>query len=126
MLFCNLVLALVGIMLKMTDIGYVTYIAHLVAEMGKIAEEYIKGDCRPRMTEVPVTIYGRTAHIHPDLAFMNRHKALLAACQRVIMVKSFSLIMTDRILRNYALKGFMSPPLVFLGILRSITPKVFS
>ena len=49
-LLLNLVVAFVGIMLKMSHVGDVAHIAHLISQMLEITEEDVKRDGRTGMS----------------------------------------------------------------------------
>ena len=80
----DFILALVGIMLKMADIGNVAHIAHLVAKMGKIAVKYVECDGRTRMAEMSVAIHRRATHIHAHSTLMYRLEELLCTVQAIV------------------------------------------
>ena len=83
---CNFVLAFVGVMFEVADIGDVAHITHLITEMFQIAVHEVEGDCRACVAEVGVTVDGRAADIHSDMAFMNRFERLLHASQAVVNI----------------------------------------
>ena len=68
---CNLVLALVGIVLEVSDVGDVADVAHLVADVHQIAVEHVEGDGRAGVAEVSVAIDGGAADVHADTAFVD-------------------------------------------------------
>ena len=80
----NLVLALIGIMLKMPHIGDISHIAHLVAQMLEITEKDVKSDGRTGMPQMRVAIYRWSTHIHSHIGRMKRLKRLLSARQRIV------------------------------------------
>ena len=49
-LLLNLVIALISIVLQVAHVGNVSNVANLIAQVLEIAEEYIEGDGRTRMT----------------------------------------------------------------------------
>ena len=67
-----LVLAFVGVVLEVTHIGDVTHVAHLVAEVHQIPVEYVERDCRAGVSQMGVTVHGRTADIHAYVSFVQR------------------------------------------------------
>ena len=71
-LLCNLVLALIGIMLQMAHIGDVADIAHLVAQMFEKLEQHVIGHAGSGMAEMGVAIHGRAANIHTHVSRMDR------------------------------------------------------
>ena len=75
-LLCNLVLALVSIVLKVSHVGYIPDVANLIAKMLQIAIEYIERDCRARVSQMGVTIYRRAADIHSHTPWRNGFKQL--------------------------------------------------
>ena len=83
-LFCNLVLAFVGIVLQMPHIGDVAHIAHLVAEVGEVTVDHIEGDGGACMAQMAVAVDCWAAHIHAHAAFVQRLEELFLACERVI------------------------------------------
>lgn len=73
-LLCYLVLALVSVVLQMADVGDIPHIAHLVAEMPQKLLQDIIRNSRTCMPEMGVAIYGRSADIHSDTAFIYRYE----------------------------------------------------
>ena len=71
-------------MLKMTDIGNITHIAHLVAEMSKVTVDDVKRYCRTRMAEMTVAVDSRAADIHADYAIVYRAECFLVAGESVV------------------------------------------
>ena len=68
--FGNLVFPLVGIVFQMPHVGDVAHIAHLVAEVLKVAEEEVESDGRTCVSEMRVTIDRRAANVHSHTAFV--------------------------------------------------------
>ena len=54
-------------MLQMANIGDVTHVAYLVAQVSQIAEQKIERDGGTSMTEMRVAINGWSADIHADV-----------------------------------------------------------
>ncbi len=71
-------------MLKMTDIGYVAYIADLISEMSEITEQNVERDCRAGMSEMGIAVDCRSAYIHPYMTLMQGLEELFRAFQRVV------------------------------------------
>ena len=71
-------------MLEMANVGDIADIAHLIAKMLQVAIEDIEGDSRSCMSEVCVTIDGRSADIHSDMPLMKGFESLLETRERVI------------------------------------------
>ena len=86
-LLLNLVVTLVGIMLKVTHISDVTHIAHLISEMLEITEKDIECNSRTGMSKVRIAIYCWSADIHSDIWRMYRFETLLLSAERVINQK---------------------------------------
>ena len=63
----DLVLTLIRVMLQMANIGDVTHVAYLVAQVSQIAEQKIERDGGTSMTEMRVAINGWSADIHADV-----------------------------------------------------------
>ena len=63
----DFVLALVGIVFQMAHIGDVAHVAHLVADMGEIAEHHIEGHGRTRVSQMRLAIYRRPADIETHM-----------------------------------------------------------
>ena len=76
-LLCDLVIALVSIMLQMSHIGYIPDIAHLIAEIPEKAHQYVIRHCRPGMSQMRLAIYRRPANIETDHARMHRSEYFL-------------------------------------------------
>ena len=55
------VIALIGIVFKVSHVGDIAYIAHLIAQMAQIAEKYVEGNSRPGMSQMRVAVYRRAA-----------------------------------------------------------------
>ena len=79
-----LVLPLVGVVLEMSDVGYVTDIAHLIAQMGQVAEEDVEGYGRTRVAQMRIAIDGRATHIHPHSSGIERLERFFEALEGVI------------------------------------------
>ena len=78
-LLCNLILALIGIVLKMTYIGDVPHISDLIAKMPEQLAEHIVSHPGTGMAQMGFTINGRTADIHSHVTGMNGLEQLLGA-----------------------------------------------
>ena len=79
-----LVLALIGIVLKVSHIGDVAHIAHLVAKVLEVTEHEVKGDGGTGMAQMSIAINGGTAHIHAHMSGVDRGEQFLAARQRIV------------------------------------------
>ena len=55
-----------GFIFKMSDIGYISHIPHLIPEMHKISEKQIEGYGRAGMSEMSMTVHCRTADIYTN------------------------------------------------------------
>ena len=86
-LLCNLVLAGIGIVLKMAYVGDVSDVSHLVTQMLKIAVEDIEGNRRTGVTQMGVAVHRRTADIHSRVPLVNGLEGLFDAAQRIIDIK---------------------------------------
>ena len=82
-LLCNLVLSLVGVMLKVAYIGDVAHITYLVAQMFEQFHEHIVCHARSCMAQVCISIYCRTADIKPYMSFIDRLEQLLLPRKRI-------------------------------------------
>ncbi len=80
----DLVLAFVGIVFKMPHVGDIAHIAHLVAQMGKIAVHNVESYRRTGMAQMAVAVHGGTANVHTHKRFVKRLECLFLARQRVI------------------------------------------
>ena len=76
----DLVFTLIRIVLKVTHIGNVTHVAYLVTEVLQVAVEQVKRDRRTGMTQMGVTVHGRTADIHAYVSFVQRFERLFESC----------------------------------------------
>ena len=83
-LFLDLVVALVGIVLKMAHIGDVAHVAHLVAQVLEVAEEHVEGDGRPGVAQVRVAVHRGAAHVHAHVGRVDGLEELLAAGEGVV------------------------------------------
>lgn len=79
-----LVVTFICIMLKMTYIGDVSYVAHLISEMLKITEYEVECYCWTRMSQVWITINGWSADIHSHVWGMKRNKRFFSPCQSIV------------------------------------------
>ena len=79
-----LVLAAVGIVFEMAHIGDVTHIAHLIAEMCQIAEKHIESNGGTGVSQMPVAIYGRTAHIHSHPSGVDGTEEFFLSRKRIV------------------------------------------
>ena len=82
--FAHFILAFVGIIFQMPDIGNIAHIAHFVANVLQVAEYQVEGDGRPRMTQMGIAIHRRAANVKPDVRRMNGFKFFLFARKRVV------------------------------------------
>jgi hypothetical protein len=71
-LLCDLVLALVSIVLEVAYIGDIAYITYLVAKMTKELYEYIISHTRTSMSKMCVSVYCRAADIQSYMTFVDR------------------------------------------------------
>jgi len=83
-LLLNLVIALISIVLQMAHVGDVSNVANLVAQVLEIAEEYIEGDGRTRMTEMRIAIHSRATNIHAHIRCVERSESLFRTCESVV------------------------------------------
>jgi hypothetical protein len=81
---CNLILALVGIVLEVAYIGDVAHITHLVAQSLQVAEHKVEGDRWTSVAQVWITINSRAADIHTYTTLVEWLKCLLAASERIV------------------------------------------
>ena len=88
-------------MLEMTHIGDVAHIAHLIAQMTQVAEHDIKGDGRPRMSQMWVSIDGGTAYIHAHIGGMEGFERLFSSGERIVDQKCLFHIMLSFNLQRY-------------------------
>ena len=82
----NFVLSIVGIMLKMTHIGDIAHISHLVAEITQVTEQDVERDGRSCMSQMRVAINCRTAHIHAHKRGVQRDKLFFLASKCIIYI----------------------------------------
>ena len=83
-LLLYLVIALIGIVLQVAHISDVAHIAHLVSQVFEIAEEYIEGDGRARMTKMRIAIHGRATNIHAHVRCVERSESLFRTRESVV------------------------------------------
>ncbi len=86
-LLLNLVVAFVGIMLKMPHIGDVSHVAHLIAKVLQVTEHEVECYCRTCMSEMRIAIYRRTAYIHTHIGSMERFETLFLPCEGIVNKK---------------------------------------
>ena len=78
-LFSYFVFAVVSIMLEVTDIGDISYVSYFIAEVAQVSEQYVECNGRTSVTEVSVTIYGRTADVHAYVFRVYRFEKFFAS-----------------------------------------------
>ena len=83
-LLCNLVLAIVGIVLKVSNVGDVAHIAHLIAQMSEVAEKHVESDGRTSVSQMRVAIDRRTANIHAYASGVNGFERHLGAREGIV------------------------------------------
>ncbi len=83
----DLVLAVVGVVLQMADVGDVADIPDLIAEMFQIAEKEIESDRRTGVPQMGIAINGRPANIHPHVRGMERDERFLLSGKRVVNIQ---------------------------------------
>ena len=83
-LLLNLVIALISIVLQMAHVGDVSNVANLVAQVLEIAEEYIEGDGRTRMTEMRIAIHSWATNIHAHVRSVERSESLFRTSESVV------------------------------------------
>ena len=85
-LLADLILSLIGIVLKMSDIGDITYITYFVSQMPEQLEKHVISHSRTGVAQVGIAVHGRSADIHPNMAFMDRLEKLLGLGQGVCQI----------------------------------------
>ena len=80
----NLVLALVCIVFQMSHVRNITHITHLVSQMFQVAVKYIECDSGAGMTQMSVSIYRGTAHIHSHMPFCYGLEQLLLMRKSIV------------------------------------------
>ena len=83
-LLCNLVLALVCIVLKMANVGDVTHVTHLVTEVSEVSEKHVKGDCGACVSQMGIAINCGAANVEAYIGSVQGHKLLFLTRQRII------------------------------------------
>ena len=79
-----LVLALVGVVLQVPHIGDVAHVAHLVALVTQVAEQYIEGYGGTSMPQVRVAIYGGATDVHAHVVGSLGSEKFLGMGKRII------------------------------------------
>ena len=77
-LLCDLILTLVGVVLEVTNVGDVANIAYLIARSLQVAEQQVECNRWAGMSQMGITINGRTTYIHAYTALIDGLKRLLA------------------------------------------------
>ena len=80
----DLVLPLVGVVLQVPHIRYVTHVTHLVAAGLQVAEHQVERHGRPGVPQVRVAVDRGAADIHAHAAGSQRFEHLLAARERIV------------------------------------------
>ena len=83
-LFLYLVVALIGIVFKVTHVGYIAHIAHLIAQMAQVSEHNVEGNSRTGMPQMRVAVHRRAANIHAYVGCMQRLEELFASRECII------------------------------------------
>ena len=86
-LLLNLVVTLIGIMLQMAHIGNVTHIAHFITQMLQVTEKNVESDSRAGMSQMRITIDGRSADIHSHVWCMQRLETFFLPMQCIVNQK---------------------------------------
>ena len=73
----DLILALIRIVLQVTYIRDIPYIAHLITEVLEITIKQIKRDGRTGMPQMRIAVHGRTADIHAYVSFVQGFERFL-------------------------------------------------
>ena len=82
----NLILTLIGIVLKVTDVRYVAYVANFIPDVGQVAEQNIERDSGSCMPQMSIAVHSWSAHVHTYMALMQGTERLLRARERIIEV----------------------------------------
>src|SRR5205085_4619480 len=72
----DLILTVVAITLKVTDVGDVSHIPDLVTDMTQVSRYDVERKERPCIPEMHIVIYGWTADIHADSAWVDGRELL--------------------------------------------------
>ena len=83
-LLCYLVLAFVCVVLKMTYVGDVPYIAHFVAEVGEVAEKHVECDCGARVSQMGIAVYGGAANVEAYVGCVQGNELFFLTRQRIV------------------------------------------
>ena len=85
---CYLIFTFIGIMFKMTHIGDVANVAHLVTDVCEITEYDVESDGWTGMSQMGIAIDRRSAYIHTDVSFVEGFEHFFPSRQRIINIKS--------------------------------------
>ena len=83
----DLVLALVGVVLEVSDVGDVAHVTHLVTQGLEVAEQQVEGDRRACVAQVGVAIDRGAADIHAYMLGVDGLEGLLAARERIVQIE---------------------------------------
>src|SRR5690606_17723583 len=81
--FRNLILALVGVVLEVTDVGNVSDVANLVSEEAKVAGNHVKGEKCSDVSQVDVVIDGWSADIDSYVSRGDGLEGFFSSLERV-------------------------------------------
>ena len=81
---CDFILAFVGIMFEVSDIGDVSDVAYFIAQMGKVSEKDVESYCRTSMPEMTVSVNRWAADIHSNVGCMKRLEGFFGAAEGVV------------------------------------------
>lgn len=69
-LLCNFILALVIIIFKVPNIGDVSDISNIIAQVSQEAEYYVEGEKSPDVAKMNVTVNSGPTNIHTNVAWV--------------------------------------------------------
>ena len=82
-LFANLVFPVVGVASQVSDVGDVSYVADLEAQMLQIPVDNVERQKGAHVAQVHVAVDGRTAHVHAHEGWVEWLKAFFLPGQAV-------------------------------------------
>ena len=80
----DLVLAFVGVVLKMSHVGDIAHVTHLVTGRPQVAEQQVERNGRTGVSQVRIAVNGRAADIKSHERSFQRHEGLFFACQGIM------------------------------------------
>ena len=83
-LLLYLVLALVGVVLKVAHVGDVAHVPYLISKVLQVTEKHVKRYRGAGVAQVRVAVNGRAAHVHSNVWSVQRLEAFLPSRKCIV------------------------------------------